>query len=93
FAYHDYLQLERFRSFDDLQASYDEAILAVDRELGILIEMLWEAGLYERSLIVVTSDHGESFLDDDVWVGHGLFLTDAETRVPLLVKLPYNEYA
>lgn len=92
-AYHDYLALDRFRSFDDLVAAYDEGIAAVDAGIGRLLELLEEAGLYDEALIVVTSDHGESLLDHGVWVGHGLFLTDDEIRVPLVIKLPGNRFA
>ena len=92
-GYHKYLKLERFSSFDDLVASYDEGIAATDSILGGLFQVLRDLGLYDDALIVVTSDHGESFLDHDVWVGHGLFLTDDEIRVPLIVKLPGNRHA
>lgn len=92
-SYHDYLHLERFDSFEDLVATYDEGIRHVDDMVGELIGVLRTAGLYDDALIVVTSDHGESFLDHDVWVGHGLFLTDDEIRVPLIVKLPENRHA
>ena len=93
FAYHDYLRLDRFASFEDLVAGYDEGILAVDAVIGELFQNLRRAGLYDDGLIVVTSDHGESFWDHGIWVGHGLFLTDDELRVPLLVKLPGNRHA
>ncbi len=91
--YHDYLRLDRFASFDDLVAAYDEGIAATDAAIGGLLQCLRDAGLYEDAVIVVTSDHGESFLDHGVWVGHGLFLTDDEIRVPLIVKLPRNRHA
>jgi len=92
-AYHDYLQPERFRSLGDLVAAYDEGVAAVDAEIGRLLELLRKAGLYDQALIVVTSDHGESLMDHGIWVGHGLFLTDDEIRVPLVVKLPGNRFA
>lgn len=92
-GYHDYLQLGRFRSFADLLAAYDEGVLAADAELGRLLAVLRETGLYDDALIIVTSDHGESFMDHGVWVGHGLFLTEDEIRVPLVIKLPGNRHA
>ncbi len=92
-AYHDYLGLDQYSSFDDLLAAYDEGVAEVDSILGGFFQMLRDAGLYDDALIVVTSDHGESFLDHGIWVGHGLFLTDDEIRIPLIIKLPDNRRA
>ena len=91
--YTDHLAPERFSSFDDLVATYDEGVAATDAVLGGLFQVLRDTGLYDQALIVVTSDHGESFLDHDAWVGHGIALTDDEIRVPLIVKLPGNRHA
>lgn len=92
-GYHGYLEVDQFSSFEDLLAAYDEGIAEADSILGGLLQMLRATGLYDNALIVVTSDHGESFLDHGIWVGHGLFLTDDEIRVPLIVKLPDNQHA
>ncbi len=92
-GYHDYLRLGRYRSLEDLVAAYDEGIATVDSIIGGLLLNLRAAGLYDQALIVVTSDHGESLFDHGVWVGHGLFLTDDEIRVPLIMKLPGNRHA
>ena len=61
--YHDYLRLERFSSFEDLVATYDEGVASADAVLGELFQILRDSGLYDEALIVITSDHGESFLD------------------------------
>ena len=92
-GYHDYLLLNRFSSFQDLLDTYDEGVASADAEVGKVLDFLRAAGLYDDATIVVTSDHGESFYDHGVWVGHGLFPTDDEIRVPLVVKLPGNEFA
>ena len=92
-GYHKYLRLDRYRSLEDLIAAYDEGLRTVDAAIGVLFERLQAAGLYDDALIIVTSDHGESLLDHGVWVGHGIFLTDDELQVPLIVKLPRGERA
>jgi arylsulfatase A-like enzyme len=66
-------------------ALYDAEIRFVDRELGRLLRGLRERGEYERTLIVVTSDHGELLGEHDEW-GHGRFLYEELVRVPLVVK-------
>jgi arylsulfatase A-like enzyme len=66
-------------------ALYDAEIRFADRELGRLIRGLRERGDYERTLVVVTSDHGELLGEHGEW-GHGRFLFEELVRVPLLVK-------
>ena len=44
--------------------------------------------MYENALIIITSDHGESFLERGPYIGHGYTLFDEEVRVPLIVRLP-----
>lgn len=74
-------------------AAYDAEIHAMDRALGEFLEKLQEAGLYDRSLIIFTSDHGEEF-GEHGWMGwHSHSLYDELLRVPLIVKLPGNRHA
>ncbi len=65
---------------------YDGGIRAADHQLGLFFEALRARGLYERALIVVTSDHGES-LGERGLVGHG-GLHQEQLLVPLILKLP-----
>jgi arylsulfatase A-like enzyme len=66
-------------------ALYDAEILYMDYEVGRLFEFLRERGLWERTLIVVTGDHGELLGDRGLW-GHERFLWEPLVRVPLVVK-------
>ena len=66
---------------------YDGEIAYVDAELGRLMAELEKRGLTERTLTIITSDHGES-LGEHEELAHGLFLYEATMRVPLIVSLP-----
>lgn len=66
---------------------YDEEILFNDQEFGKLVQLLKDRGLYENTLIVVLSDHGEEFGEHGAF-GHGGRLWEELLRVPLVVKLP-----
>jgi arylsulfatase A-like enzyme/Flp pilus assembly protein TadD len=66
---------------------YDGEIAYADASLGKLFDYLRQHGLYDRALIVVMSDHGES-LGAHGESMHGIFLYDETIRVPLLFKLP-----
>ncbi len=87
-----YYELERFEGMDKFVAAYDGMILWVDHVLGQLFARLRQLGIYDDTMIVITSDHGENFLDEGVYAGHGVFLHDAEIRVPLIVKFPGNRF-
>jgi len=64
---------------------YDGEIAYVDEQVGKLITYLGKKGFYEKSLIVLTGDHGESFGEHREFK-HGYFLYDTTLLVPLLIK-------
>jgi choline-sulfatase len=66
---------------------YDGAIAYADHELGNLMAWLKQNHLYDSSLIVALSDHGES-LGEHGEDEHGFFLYNATVHVPLIVKPP-----
>jgi arylsulfatase A-like enzyme/uncharacterized membrane protein YbhN (UPF0104 family) len=72
-----------------LSALYDGEITYWDEHFGQLVADLERRGLYEDLTIVVTSDHGEEFMDHGgFW--HGETLYDEQVHVPLYLKLPGN---
>jgi arylsulfatase A-like enzyme len=71
----------------DLEADYDAGIAYIDDNLRELFDELRQRGLFDSSMIIVTSDHGEMFGESDI-VGHALGLFPELVHVPLLVKYP-----
>ncbi len=65
-------------------ANYYQSCSRVDQGLGRLIEILKEAGLYDKTLIVFTSDHGMAFSGGKTTVYEG------GLRVPFVVRNPYE---
>lgn len=66
---------------------YDGEIAAADAVVGRFMEFLKRSRLYDRSVIVFLSDHGEG-LNDHGEAEHGIFLYREALRVPLMIKLP-----
>ena len=66
---------------------YDGEVAYADSQLGRIIEAIDRRGLKERTLILVTSDHGES-LGEHHTRGHDGMPYDEIMRVPLMVRLP-----
>lgn len=58
---------------------YDDAILDFDREVKKLVEFLIELGEYDNTLLVIYTDHGQSYV--------------THKRLPLLIHFPGDQYA
>jgi arylsulfatase A-like enzyme/tetratricopeptide (TPR) repeat protein len=75
--------------FSDL-SPYDAEVAYADEIVGRLITYLKANQLYDRSTIILLSDHGEG-LGDHGELGHGLLVSDEALRVPLIVKPPAGD--
>ncbi|MBI4557439.1 MAG: sulfatase-like hydrolase/transferase [Candidatus Hydrogenedentes bacterium] len=77
---------------DKMRVAYDGEIEYMDQHLGTLFDGLRQRGLYDGSIIVFTSDHGEEFFEHHGW-WHGQTLYDEQIHIPLIIKLPANNQA
>lgn len=77
---------------DQLKAAYDGSIAYLDAQLAVLFEELEESGRLRNTVVIITSDHGESFAEHGI-LTHGLSVYMTEIHVPLLVVLPGGSYA
>jgi arylsulfatase A-like enzyme len=68
-------------------SQYDGEIRFTDFYLGRFFEVLKKAGLWENSVVIVTSDHGEEFFDHGK-KGHKNSLYSESVHVPLIIKHP-----
>jgi arylsulfatase A-like enzyme/Flp pilus assembly protein TadD len=66
---------------------YDGEIAWVDSQFGRVLDALTAKGLDRRTVVIVTSDHGES-LGEHGEATHGVFVYDATVRVPWIVRFP-----
>ena len=66
-------------------SQYDGEIAFLDNQLGILLSQLKEMGLYNSSLIIITSDHGELFGTHGFY-GHRTSMYEGVIRIPLIIK-------
>jgi len=69
------------------ERAYAALIRQVDDRIAELVDWLRETGRLERTLIVVTADHGEHFGEHDKY-GHGNSLYTQNIRVPLVFWMP-----
>jgi len=70
---------------EKLHHLYEGEVAYLDEHLGVLLDDLRRRGLYDRTLVVLTADHGEEFHEHGGW-WHGTTLYDEQIHVPLIVK-------
>ncbi len=70
---------------------YDAEVSYVDHCIGRIFNRLMSQDLFSRTLLCVTSDHGEGF-EHDYYFGHGDRLWESATRVPWIIKYPFNKH-
>ncbi|MGQ0552504.1 MAG: sulfatase [Planctomycetota bacterium] len=87
------MRISEYLQIEELLNDYDAGVYEADRGVGQVLDLLIEQDALEHTLFIVTSDHGESFVDHGLHVGHGLGLTDDELRIPLVIRFPGREGA
>lgn len=69
----------------ELHNLYRDKVHFLDTHLDSMLKSLKRSGLYDRSAIVVTADHGEEFQEHGGW-WHGTTLYDEVVHVPFILK-------
>ncbi|HEY8492547.1 MAG TPA: sulfatase, partial [Myxococcota bacterium] len=70
-----------------MRALYEGEVRWTDQHLGVVFDRLRALGLWDQTMIVLTSDHGEEFHEHGGW-WHGKTLYEDQIHVPFLVKWP-----
>ncbi len=78
-------EIERYKTI------YDAEVMFSDDLLGEFFSFLKKEGIYDDSLIIFTSDHGEEFFEHGGWKHGHRSMYDEVLRVPVIIKYPKNE--
>lgn len=70
---------------------YDASLRYQDRKLKLILDQLQETGEFDDTLIIICSDHGKTLGGFDRSGSPPHFLRDINTRVPFLIKDPYQK--
>ncbi|MDY6970549.1 MAG: sulfatase-like hydrolase/transferase, partial [Spirochaetota bacterium] len=74
-----------------INALFDGACKSLDDAVGQIIDDLKNKGLYDNSIIIIKSDHGENLYDYGLDIGHGEhFRGEFATHIPLIIKFHKN---
>jgi len=75
------------RDLAHLQAQYQENLAYADHQVGRILDALRERDLFDRSLVIVSSDHGEAFLEHGRMM-HNWTVYEEMIHVPLVIRFP-----
>ena len=69
---------------------YSGEVAFVDAQLGLLFDYLEQSGLFQKTVIILTADHGEALGEKDE-ITHGFFAYNNVLHIPLILYFPGNE--
>lgn len=71
----------------DEVADYDNEVRYTDLHIGRVLDALRKSGAWERTVVVLTADHGEGFGEHGVRQ-HGYHIYTQQNKVPFLIRVP-----
>jgi arylsulfatase len=74
-----------------IRACYDENLASVDSVVGELVNRMKELGVLEKSILILTSDHGEFLGEHDRVFGHGGYFGESGIHIPLIIRFPKSD--
>lgn len=72
---------------ENFENPYDGEIRFIDEHIGMLTKKLKEMGIFDNSLIILTADHGDEFMEHSD-MGHRHSLYQEVIHIPFILKLP-----
>ena len=81
----DYAKLPGIFDLNNYLARYDGEIFFADKEIGRFLNELASAQLMDRTIVAITSDHGESLGENEHYFAHGHNVTPELLDVPLIL--------
>ncbi len=83
----DYVGTDIAANIEGIRNRYLNTAYHLDSQIGRLLDALQRTGHLDDTIVVITGDHREAFLEDGRW-GHNSAFDDAQLHVPLIVSLP-----
>ncbi|NQD37672.1 sulfatase-like hydrolase/transferase [Permianibacter sp. IMCC34836] len=83
----NYATMDLEKDIGLIKNRYLNSVHHLDSQLGRVIKDLEQRNLLDSTMIIITGDHGEEFMEKGHW-GHNSQFHEEQTRVPLIVYLP-----
>lgn len=85
----NYLTADIERDIDKIRNRYINSVHYLDTQLERIFAFLQQEGLLDSTIVIVTGDHGEAFMEKGRW-GHNSDFTQEQIRVPLVMSIPHS---
>jgi len=83
----NYLTVDIEANMPAIKARYLNATHHLDRQLARVYQTLEEQNLMDNTIVIVTGDHGEEFMENGRW-GHNSTFSQPQIRVPFIMHIP-----
>lgn len=83
----NYLTMDLKKDIGLIKNRYINACRHLDTQVERLLKRLEERGLLDSTIVLITGDHGEEFMEKGRWGHHSAF-TEEQSRVPLVLHIP-----
>ena len=83
----NYATMDVQRDMPGIHDRYINSVHHLDQQLGRVLDRLERDGRLDDTLVVITGDHGEEFMEHGRW-GHNSAFHDQQVRVPLVLAGP-----
>lgn len=80
--------LNNFDTIEKWQEGYKNQVNYINKQLSNIIKILIDKNLFDNTLFIITSDHGQLLGEHGNKLSHGVHLYDELLRVPLFIKYP-----
>jgi len=78
-------------TLDELKLLYQKGVEYLDHDLAVLFDGLEDRGLWHDSLVIVTSDHGEEFMEHGELIHNQPYVENL--AIPLFMKMPRGRFS
>jgi len=83
----NYLTIDFAKMMPQIKNRYFNSCRHLDTQVDRLVKAMKELKLLDNSIVILTGDHGEEFMEKGRW-GHNSTFVDEQTRVPLVLHVP-----
>ena len=89
--YHEMGQTLSMQQVEYIRACYDENLASADSAFGEILNKLNDLGLDQKTIVILTADHGDLLGENGRKFGHGDYFGEGVMHIPLFIRFPSQD--